>query len=372
MTLVTRFASFGKNNLHFKASHHDNTLELLMLSYWKTLSFKARLTTLILTLVIGSIALVSSLIFINYKTSTTTAITQSLNAAAENASIAFTSWLMARQDEVKFAANLEPIKTFNAEKSLQVLANLALAHGFYDSIYVVGKDGLGMVGVAFADGKVTELNQTEAAKFKVDDREWFKRAIQGEEVFSKPLLSRSTGNFISNVVIPIKEQGRTVAVLRAAILLNNITNQVKSLKIAGNPDAFIIDKDAQLITPSKTQANGELKTQAGRGIKAKQSSTQQYTNANGETVIGSFHYLSMLDWGLVIEQSEKQALAEVQSMLNTIIVVSILISLISIAVSFVLTGNIVKILGGDPSYASQVVKTVASGNLTETAEIDPA
>ena len=62
--------------------------------------------------------------------------------------------------------------------------------------------------------------------------------MTGEEVFSKPLLSRATGNFISNVVIPIKEKGQVVAVLRAAILLDNITQQVQNLKVTGEPDIF--------------------------------------------------------------------------------------------------------------------------------------
>ena len=338
---------------------------------WQQLSFKARITTLILALVIGSVSVIAVVLYLNYKSSTTASTVENLNSAAQSASQSFSAWLLARQDEVRLTAQIDAIKQADEAQALALLSNLAKSHGFYDSIYLVSTQGEGVLGVSFSQGQVTTLTGEEAAKFKVADREWFKKAMTGEEVFSKPLLSRATGNFISNVVIPIKEKGQVVAVLRAAILLDNITQQVQNLKVTGEPDIFLIDSEGKLITPSRTQAdkNQVLNTQASTGISAKKSATELYRNSAGEAVIGSFHYLDLLGWGLVIEQPQKRALAAVDSMFQTILLISCAIIAISIGLSFAITHSITRTLGGDPAYASKIVKIVASGDLSQRTEV---
>lgn len=344
-----------------------------MITLWNKLGFKSRLTTMIVSLVVVSVVLVSSIVYISYKNSTTESTLRSLDFAANSATDTFITWLTTRQDEIRFSSTLKVMQDLDVERLPSALYNIANAHGFYDSIYVVTPDGSGLAGVTYANGKVTILPAYEADDFQVADRAWFKQAIAGEEVFSAPLLSRSTGNFISNVVIPIRVQGEVIAVLRAAVLLDNITKQVQSLEIPGKPDVFLIGADNKLITPSRviSDSNKELTTLAAKQITSKASNTEIYNNAVGTPVIGSYYYLDLLGWGLIIEQPVSTALAEVQQMLNTILMVSLVIIGFSVALSFWLTNGVINMLGGDPAYATEVVKVMASGDLTQQATVKP-
>src|SRR5690554_3183146 len=182
-----------------------------MNSLWNNIGFRGRLTTMIVSLVVFSVVLVSSIVYFSYKNSTTESTLESLDFAADSATDSFVTWLTTRQDEIRFASTLKVMKDLDADRLPFALSSIANANGFYDSIYVVTPDGKGLAGITYTDGKATPLSYYEAAEFQVADRSWFKRAIAGDEVFSAPLVSRSTGNFISNVVIPIRDQGEVIA-----------------------------------------------------------------------------------------------------------------------------------------------------------------
>lgn len=342
-----------------------------MISFWNNLGFKARLTTMIVSLVVGSVVLVASIVYISYKDSATENTVDSLDYAAGNASDTFMTWLETRQDEIRFASTLKVMRDLDTNRLSSALSSIANANGFYDSIYVVTPDGVGLAGVSYADGEATPIPPSKAANFKVADRAWFKNAIVGNEVFSAPLVSRSTGNFISNVVIPIRVDGQVIAVLRAAVLLENITKQVQGLNITGDPDIFLLDANNKLITPSRSYADNSkaLNTYAAKQLKEKKSGTERYQNAANTEVIGSYNYLALLGWGLVIEQPVSLALASVQEMLYTVLLVSLVIIVVSVVLSFRLTNGVIKMLGGDPAYATEVVKVIASGNLTQATQV---
>src|SRR5690554_267398 len=344
-----------------------------MNSLWNNIGFRGRLTTMIVSLVVFSVVLVSSIVYFSYKNSMNESTLESLDFAADSATASFVTWLTTRQDEIRFASTLKVMKDLDADRLPSALSSIANANGFYDSIYVVTPDGKGLAGITYTDGKATPLSYYEAAEFQVADRSWFKRAIAGNEVFSAPLVSRSTGNLISNVVIPIRDQGEVIAVLRAAVLLDNITKQVQSLVIPGNPDIFLIDADSKLITPSRVQSDRSkaLNTRASQQIKAKASNTEIYNNVAGTAVIGSYYHLDLLGWGLIVEQPVSTALAGVQTMLNTILMVSIVIIGLSVLLSFWLTNGVVNMLGGDPAYATEIVKVIASGDLTQQTKVKP-
>ncbi len=344
-----------------------------MNTLWNKLDFKGRLTTMIVSLVVFSVVLVSSIVYVSYKNSTTENTLENLNFAASSATNSFVTWLTTRQDEIRFASTLKAMSDLDIDRLPSVLSNIANANGFYDSIYVVTPNGAGLIGVTYANGEASTIPPYAAKDFQVADRAWFKRAIAGEEVFSAPLVSRSTGNYISNVVIPIKSGGEVIAVLRAAVLLDNVTKQVQSLKVTGQPDIFLVDAQSMLITPSRSQVDNSkaLVSHAAQQINAKASGTDIYNNAAGIAVIGSYYYLDLLGWGLIVEQPVSAALVDVQKMLNTILMVSLVIIGISVALSFWLTNGVINMLGGDPAYATEVVKIMAAGDLTQQAAVKP-
>jgi len=345
-----------------------------MSAVWQRLGFKGRLTTSIVLLVVLSVLVVATIVYIEYRRAATEATMNRLTGAGEQAAESFTDWLIARQDEVKFAASLPATASLDTDRLRNILTILADAHGYYDSIYIVDTGGRGMVGVSHANGQTTYIPPNEASSFNVADRSWFQNAMQGNDTISNPLVSRATGNRISNIAIPIRNNGRIVAIFRAAVMLENITNQVQDLGIPGDPNVFLIAKDRSLITPSRYQSNVEAKIDslAAQGIASGRSGITTYNNSAGISVIGNFNYLELLGWGLIIEQREDEALAAVNRMFWTLVVIVAVIIGLSVAVCFWITGTVVKILGGDPNYANEVVGVVASGDLTHDLDLEGA
>lgn len=336
-----------------------------MIPLFNNLGFKARFTLIIVTLISLAVLSVSTVVYIDYKRLTTEATMQRIVNSGERSSSSFLEWVSARQDEVRLAAKLEISQSLDLDALADYTFNLAQAQGYYDTVYIISPQGEGMIGASFSNGQAQKIDTYEAAKFQVADRAWFQKAMQGQEVFSSPLLSRATGHTISNVVVPIYNSGEIIAVFRAAVLLDIITDQVKRIKVDGDPNIFIVDKSGKAITPSRfqTDAQATIESNAAKAIAQGQSGISTYANSQGDRVIGSYNYMDVLGWGLVIEQLESEALASVHYMFWLISILTVVVIAIATAVCFWITNGVIRILGGDPKYATKVVKAVASGNL---------
>lgn len=342
-----------------------------MAAFIEKLGFKGRLTAMLVSLVIASVVIVATTLFFQYRSSALSANASNLTRTGQYVSANFTEWIEARQDEIRLAAHLPSAVNLNLESLGNITLNLASAQGFYDTIYVVDLNGTGLVGAAHANGRASTISPSEAASFNVSDRDWFKQAVQGNDVISSPLVSRSTGNRVTNVVIPIRKNGNVVAVFRAAVKLDHITNEVANLNIDGDPNVFIIDSSGQLITPSRYQSDMStpIRTTASADIANGRSGLSSYKNSRGINVIGNSNYLELLGWGLIIEQTEEHAMAEVNRMLWVVAVIVLIMITISVLISLWITNGVIKILGGEPSYATEIVSAVAEGDLTQTIDL---
>ncbi|RTE86043.1 MULTISPECIES: methyl-accepting chemotaxis protein [Gammaproteobacteria] len=342
-----------------------------MQNFWQSIGFKGRLTTMILALVIASVLAVSTLVYVQYRAATTSAIENRLESAGQTATNSFVTWLTARQDEVRMLASLEETRNIDIDSLGGILTSLAEAQGFYDSIYIISTDGVGLVGVKYENGSAVYVPPNQASSFQVADRSWFQSAMGGNDTFSNPLVSRATGNRISNVAIPIRNNGRIVAVFRAAVMLDNITRQVQQISVVGNPDIFLMGGDRKAITPSRSERNAEatFQTTAADAIARGNSGMDIYQNAADEKVVGIYNYIDMLGWGLVIEKPYSEALAPVTRMFWTLLILVLVISGISVAICFAITRNVNGVLGGDPNEARRIVNVVASGDLTQDIDL---
>ncbi len=338
------------------------------------LGFKGRLIAMLVSLVVASILIVATTVYVQYRSSVTNATIQRLASAGENTSVNFNEWLLGRQNVVRIAARAPATINFDMEPMRLVITNLAEARGFFDTIYVLDTNGTGIMGISYVNGQSIFIPPSEASSFQVSDRDWFKEALQGNDVISQPLISRASGNNITNMAIPIRNNGRIVGVLRAAVKLENLTQQLQNLKIDGNPNVFLVDQSRKLITPSRyqTDMSSPINTRATEAISQQDSGVGFYTNSRGMQVIGSYNYMDILGWGLIVEQTESEALAEITSMFWIItVIVAVMIS-ISTFISLWIANSVLKVLGGEPSYANEIVTAVAGGDLTHNINLKGA
>jgi len=321
---------------------------------------------MIASLVLISVIVVSSLIYLQYRQSYTQATINQLQGAGEMMAESFSQWLDARQDEMRYIAGLDPVRRVDVEQIDHLLAKIADQDGYYDTIFFVGPDGRGMSGVSY-DTEAEVMSPSAAADFEVADRAWFQRAIAGEMVFSQPLVSRATGNQVSNVVVPVyDDSGEVVGVVRAAVRLDVLFERMAEMSLGGSSDTFLLASDGTPITPVAAlgEGNDTLVTRAAEAVARGEAGVGQYRDAAGTSVIGSFTYLPRLDWGLVVEMPEHEALAEVSRVFWLLVAITAVIVAVAIAISLGVVRSVVRTLGGDPQLASDVVRRVVDGDLT--------
>ncbi|MCG5509461.1 methyl-accepting chemotaxis protein [Ectothiorhodospira lacustris] len=333
------------------------------------LGFGRTITAILVVLVLTSILVVSSVVYLQYRAAFSEAVETELQGIGEMNTDAFTSWLMVRQDEMRFLAGIEAARNMDVE-ALEPLLQAMAQSGFYDTIIVVDPRGQGIAGAA----RSRVMSHREVSDFRVADRDWFRRAVAGEDVFSRPVVSRATGNLVSTVAIPIRDGGRLVGVMRGAVQLQTIFTQVSALSVGGFVEVYLVNgADGMPLTPSASigQAGTPLDTQAVRAIRQSQSGLGHYLNAAGVPVIGSYNYIPTLGWGLILEEEEYHALAEVREMLRNLVIIAGTMVVIAVAIGLFVGRSVRGILGGEPVYAAQMVQRVAEGDLTREVTLQP-
>jgi methyl-accepting chemotaxis protein len=341
-----------------------------MQQFWQRLGFGGRLTLSMISLFLVAIILLTSLLFIRYQDSQTDGVVSSLRSAAELNAEAFTDWLLVRQDEMRLLATLPSVQQLNLPLATELMQQLAQNSGFYDTIFVVGPDGLGMAGVSFVNGQAKVLTEAEANAFNVADRAWFKQAIAGQDTFSQPVVSRATGQTVSTVAIPIRQNNQIVAVMRGAVQLDTIFRKVNELSRDGHTEIYLLDTAGKAITNAPSVAkDAQLTTQAAEATKQQQSGVGLYQNAAATPVIGSYQFIPMLGWSLVLESRQQEALAEVRKMFWTLLIAAVVVLVLATVVCLLLVKKVTRTLGGEPEYAAAVVQRVAEGDLSGSIKL---
>jgi methyl-accepting chemotaxis protein len=343
-----------------------------MQQFWQRLGFGGRLTLSMISLFLAAILLLTSLLFVRYQDSQTDGVVSSLRSAAELNADAFTDWLLVRQDEMRLLATLPSVQQLNLPLATELMQQLAQNSGFYDTIFVVGPDGLGMAGVSFANGQTKVLSEAEANAFNVADRAWFKQAIAGQDTFSQPVVSRATGQTVSTVAIPIRQNNQIVAVMRGAVQLETIFRKVNELSRNDYTEIYLLDTEGKAITTAPSVAkDAKLTTQAAEATKQQQSGVGLYQNAAATPVIGSYQFMPMLGWSLVLESRQQEALAEVREMFWTLLIAAVVVLVLATVVCLLLVKKVTRTLGGEPEYAAAVVQRVAEGDLSGSINLRP-
>ncbi len=222
------------------------------------------------------------------------------------------AWMRARRDEIRYLAQLDGFASMDIEAVNDHLRELSQHNGHYDTIFLVSPAGIGVAGVERDPAAETTVVLTpgEAAAFQVSDRDWFRRAMAGEHVISEVLISRATGRRVATVASPVYENGAIVGVVRGAVLMDTVLQRVSGLSLQDGMEAYLVDAEGKAVTPAASvrDPDAPVATAAVDALRRKHSGKGLYDNAAGTPVLGTYQYIPMLDWGLVIEMDQRTAL----------------------------------------------------------------
>lgn len=195
---------------------------------------------------------------------------------------------------------------YGSEQELVLEAGIAV----YPDIYLINTLDLEGFNVARSDGKPLKY---------YGDREYFKRAISGQEVSREILLGRTLGKPAIVFSAPIKqtfygEEPEIVGVLTLAMTLTEVTEQVQAIQVGKTGYAFVVDSQGKILAhphshqfkalqefheypPVKSLLNG------GSGLLIFEDSNQNKWV--------SYSILLPNGWGAIVQQQKSEILTQV-------------------------------------------------------------
>lgn len=173
------------------------------------------------------------------------------------------------------------------------------------------------------------------------DRDYFKKAITGEKVFSDVLISRSTSEPIVVYACPIKSGNTVSGVLGCSINLKFLSSHLsydqKDISVSKDMYGFIVDKEGNIIAhPKKEFIAEKLNVYYLKPVEEAllgKSGIGYYTFENTDKIV-SFGNLKNYDWGVFVQVPEKTAFAGITLLKNMNIALILSLIILSIFVSY--------------------------------------
>jgi len=100
--------------------------------------------------------------------------------------------------------------------------------------------------LAFADLN-GNLYTTDSAILKINDREYYKKALKGESNISDPIHSRLDGSLVIVFTTPIKNRDRIIGALSIAYPITFLSEITDKVRLGESGSAFILDREGYTI-----------------------------------------------------------------------------------------------------------------------------
>jgi methyl-accepting chemotaxis protein len=291
--------------------------------------------SLIPTLTVGVIS------YLNSRAALERQINQDLELTASLQADSIEQWVNDRVKDIQTVASMGQVQDMDPDEASDTLMAYRDQWKVYETIFLAGKDGKTIVN-------------TDGGQQDISKAAYFADALQGKMTITPPKVSRTTGNLILVLAVPVERDGKVVGVLGFTVPTEFIGNLLAQARLGDSGDAYLVNADGFFLTPSRFEkellASGAIKerselelqidTFATQEMNAGRTGTAKYTDYRGNRVIGSYIWLPDTGWGIIIEQGQSEAFSESNTLLRTMIAISAFVLLIVAALAFLIAQSI--------------------------------
>jgi methyl-accepting chemotaxis protein len=258
-------------------------------------------------------------------------------------------------------ARLKLFQDINANKDeLMSLLKQVVADNKHVNMTVVDSNGDGW--------------NTDGATVHIGDREYFTKAMRGEDTISDPLISKTTGTLVTIQAAPIKNaQDQIIGVLAVARDGNGLSKSISDITYGKSGKASMINKQGTTVAhydQEKVISGENVITEAQKNPALESIAAIQKKAITGASGIAEFSYkgaakyvayqpVPNTDWALVLTASKSEVFAAVNRMGTIIAIVSLIFLGIGVVISYFVARNTVIPIQKAVGHLS----TVADGNL---------
>ena len=200
---------------------------------------------------------------------------------------------------------------------------------------------------------------------KTKQREWFLKAMSGEDkIITRPYLA-STGDQVMSLATPIYKQGKIVGVAALNILVEDLTRFTEQLTT--NNKIFVTREDGFILAAQNASLIGrnifnEIPAFANRDTTREESFEYVYQNTE---FLAAGAKINDLGWSVWAWDKETNVNQDSKDNLTETLITSLTLLLICAGcVYYVVEVLVYRPLGGEPSEIEATVAKVASGDFT--------
>ena len=339
-------------------------------------SIKSKLVFLCLVLGLVPLLTLGVLIYQDSQSELRTNTFERIDQVAQLQAWSIDQWLAERKDDMTVLASLEIIKSMEPSWVGPVIQEYFNQWKNYENMSVIGPDGK---TIFRTDDKVLDLA----------DRDYFQQAMQGEVVFSDPIISKGSGDAVIVVAAPIYKDNKIVGVVTGAISTGRFTSLLQAANKGRTGEAYLINWKGYFVTSPrftdqlknagfiKERAEMEMQVHSlgARRALGGTPGMDQYENYRKIQVVGAYRMIISTGWGLLVEQETSEAFASIDRLRLQIVGFSLGAALIIVLAAFYFAHQIASPIQKMAKTASQIAKidlnnlaaharTMATGNLT--------
>lgn len=209
---------------------------------------------------------------------------------------------------------------------------------------------------------------TLGKRAEVADQEHFKTTKETKDVFISDVISDvNSGDSILIIDVPITDENNNfIGAIQAILDPSEVLTLVESIKLGDTGYGYLVSSTGDILVHPDAEkvgtpivADNELATYKKEILEPKQG----FKIADDETI--AFHEIASSDWQLVTVTPSKELFANVnKSKLLSIIIISSFVIIVAIIAYF-----LAKFVIGQISGIIQIMRKVATGNLTERLDV---
>ncbi len=214
---------------------------------------------------------------------------------------------------------------------------------------------------------------TNGEENNVSDRDYFKKAMLGENYVTDPIISKVDGSMIIIYAVPIKKGNSIKGVLIAARDGNELSHSVEDISFGNNSEAFMINNNGTTIAHRNRELvlnmDNDLISNNPKLISLIELEQKMIDGQNG---VGEYEYNGIkkymaftpvegTNWSLAITSPKSNVMEKV----NNLTIIIVIISFIFLVISIILTILIATSISKPIKKVSGHLEVLSSGDFTQ-------
>lgn len=272
---------------------------------------------LIISLLIISIIPLFFVVYTSYNYSQETicaSIMDNLVGATENTGQAIDNWMDVKKSDIRVISQSGMVESIEKEELYGFLNNFKNDHeDVYKEFFILDLDG----NIIFST-----KNHTGSA----DNQQYFIEASNGRLYVSDVYLTEVTGSPEIIIANPIKKNNTITGIMAARVGLEQLYGIIETVDIGTLGEVFIVNNKGEIIfheNRSRILHENVKNNFAVKEVTYEKNGIAEYVNYQGEPVLGSYYWLPLYRWGLIVEMNRDEAYIEVLNLGRLTVAISL-------------------------------------------------